>query len=117
MKELPPPMPGHHLDDCWEVVDFLRIEGVDDSNVIHARTDMREPVGNRKTGLSIPLEGAQDGDYGPLHFGLVVAESDSVDDLPGILVVFRVEGINVTHTAAHEEHDHRFCLDGKFRFN
>ena len=42
--------------------------------------------------------------------GDVVAEADGVDQLARVLVVLRIEGIDVADAAAHEQEDDRFGL-------
>ena len=52
---------------------------------------------------------------GRLHVGDVVAEPDHIDHLPGPLVVFGVEGIDVADAAAHEQEDDRLGSRGEVR--
>ena len=40
----------------------------------------------------------------------VVAEADGIDQLAGVLVVLRIEGVDVADAAAHEQEDDRLGL-------
>src|SRR5438128_69199 len=72
MVELASAMPGCGLDDGGEVVAFVAPHRAHDGELVDHAADVRKPVGDRDARFAVLLEGAQDGDHGPLHLRDVI---------------------------------------------
>src|SRR5882672_1026129 len=110
MIELAPAMSRASLDHGWKVIALFAPHRAHHRNVIDHTADIWEPIRDGNAGLAVARESAQATDYGPLHLGQVVAETDGIHEFARPLVVFRIEGVNVTDPAAHEEEDDGFCF-------
>ncbi len=76
-------------------------------NLIHDASDMWKPIGYGSPGLSVARKSAKAGDDGTPHLGQVVAKSDGVDEFSGVLVAFRVKGVDMADASAHEKKNDR----------
>src|SRR5215469_5167081 len=110
MIELATAVAGSGLDNRGEMIALVAPHGAHDGELIDDSADIRKPVRHRNPRLAIGGEGSQARDHRTLHLRHVVAETDGVDHLPGPLVVFRVEGIDMADPAAHEQKDYRLGL-------
>src|SRR5260370_19363487 len=103
MIELASAVPRGSLDDRWKVIALVAPHRAHHGELINHFADVREPVGNRNTGLPILFERTQCGDYRPLHWSYVVSEADGIDQFTGVLVVLRIERIDMADATAHDE--------------
>src|SRR5688572_7360636 len=90
-----------------KVVRLVAEHGADDCEFVDDTADIRKPVRDGNTGLTVALKGPENWNHRALHRSVVVAKTDSIHHRSGELVVFGVESINMTDAAAHEQVDHR----------
>ena len=77
--------------------------GSNDGNVVHHASNMRKPIRNRSTTLSVACETSMAGNDRALHLCEVVAEADCINHFASVLVSFRIKGIDVADTPTHEQ--------------
>src|SRR6185295_11152653 len=105
MIKLPSAMAGAGFDDSGKMIALVTPHGANNSDVVDHTADVRKPIGNGYAGFAVTRKGAQAGNDRALHFSEVVAEADGVDELSCVLVVLRIESVDVADAAAHEKED------------
>jgi hypothetical protein len=113
--ELPAAMAGARLDDGRKMVPFMAPHRSHDGDIVDHAAHVWEPIGNGNSGFAIASERPLTGDYRPFHLRLIIAETDRIDELAGPLVVLRIERVDMTYAATHEQEDHRLCLSLELR--
>ncbi len=115
MVERAAAMPRGRFNDCRKVIAFVIPHGTHHGNLVDDAPDIRQDVRHWNARLSTRFKRPDAGNDGPLDFGHVVSECGAVHHFPGMLVVLRVERIQLADAAAHEKVDDGFGLGLEMR--
>src|SRR5262245_58870365 len=108
-------MASLRFDNGREVITFVAPQGPYDRDLVNDAADVWKPIGDRRAGLAIILEGAQATYNRALHLRHVVAEADGVDQFAGVLISLGVEGVDVADAAAQKEKNDGIGLLGAWQ--
>ena len=108
-------MPGGRFNHGRKMIALVIPHGTHHGNLVDHAADVRQDVGHRNSRLSARFKRADTRNDGPLDLGDVVSECGAVHHFPGMLVVLRVERIQLADAAAHEEIDDGFGLGFEMR--
>ncbi len=84
-------------------------------DVVDHTSDLRKPVRNRDTRLSVACEGAMTRNDRTLHLGQVVSKSNRVDQRARPFVSLGIEGVDMADPAAHEQENDGLDARGEMR--